>query len=141
MEIFKWTNEYETGIEMIDTQHKELFGQIDTLALSVYRGRSKLELSKLLQFFSNYVEEHFADEEELMMLSHYPDMERHINQHEEFSSLFRSIRREFENKGPDEYMAIRLEKEVRKWWANHILGVDMRYVPYVKKSRENEAES
>ena len=41
MEKFTWTSEYNTNIESIDNQHKELFKKIDKLALALYKGEVK----------------------------------------------------------------------------------------------------
>ena len=84
-------------------------------------------------FLEKYVEEHFEDEEHLMKINDYPKFSEHVNQHDSFKNLFHDIKNDFIKKGGDTYLAICIEREVRKWWENNVLKIDMLYVPYIKK--------
>ena len=130
-----WRHELDTGIDEVDLQHRMLFKRIDNLVLAIYQGNALNELKSLLDYLDYCVNEHFKAEEELMVKSEYPDYLRHEEKHIQFKSLFQDIVNQFREKGPDNYLAIRVEKEVRSWWENHITQVDMKYVPYVKQSR------
>lgn len=132
MERFQWTDQYNTGILTIDMQHKELFRRIDNLALAVYDGEGKPALKTLLEFLDSYVTEHFQTEEGYMKKNNYPVFEKHLEKHHTFRKLLSDVEQEFNNRGGDTYLAIRVEKEIRKWWENHILQTDMEYVPYMK---------
>ncbi|PKL38904.1 MAG: hypothetical protein CVU88_08080 [Firmicutes bacterium HGW-Firmicutes-13] len=133
MQNFKWTDNYDTKITIIDIQHKQLFKKIDILTIAIYEGKSKKFLKELLLFLEEYIEKHFTFEENIMKLNNYPDYDKHILQHEQFRSLFNDFADDFKLKGGDSYLAIRLEKEIRKWWEYHILNIDMMYVPYIIK--------
>ena len=113
-------------------QHKELFRRIDNLALAVYDGEGKPALKTLLEFLDSYVTEHFQTEEGYMKKNNYPVFEKHLEKHHTFRKLLSDVEQEFNNRGGDTYLAIRVEKEIRKWWENHILQTDMEYVPYMK---------
>lgn len=132
METVTWSARYETGIDIIDEQHRELFRRIDMLTLSLYEGEGKIELKNLLEYLETYVTEHFKTEKVLLSQRGYPDLEKHLEQHREFISSFAEIRREYAERGPDSYLAIRVEKQVKGWWQTHVLETDMRYVPYVR---------
>jgi len=134
MEEFKWTEKFNTGITSIDRQHRELFREIDKLALAIYTGESKRHLKGSLNFLEEYIENHFLDEENLMELNYYNDFDKHARQHKQFRILFENFKDDFAQRGGDSYLAIRLEKEIRKWWEYHILNIDMMYVPYIKKT-------
>jgi hemerythrin len=131
MERFQWTDQYNTGISIIDMQHKELFRRIDNLTLSLYDGEGRTELKTLLGFLDSYVIEHFRTEEEYMQKSSFPGFEKHREKHQAFIELLSKIKQEFEKKGGGSYLAIRVEKEIRKWWEVHILKLDMEYIPYM----------
>ena len=130
---FEWQDEFNTGAKKIDSQHKELFTRIDDLALAIYNGSARSQLNTLIVFLENYVEEHFSYEESLMKKNGFPHIEEHMEKHSQFIGYFSSVVQEIGSKGIDVYLAIKVEKEVRKWWEDHILGDDMEYVPYLKK--------
>jgi len=134
MDSVTWSSKYKTGIDVIDEQHRELFGHIDRLTLALYEGEGKSGLKELLEFLAGYVTEHFRVEEEMMSEHGYPEYDRHLEDHREFIMNFREIQKEYGNRGPDTYLAIRVEKQVKDWWKTHVLETDMLYAPYMKKS-------
>jgi len=132
MEEFNFTQDYETGIDVIDKQHKELFERIDALLVATYKGSEKKELEKIVEFLEGYIETHFETEEELMLKYKYSDLDKHRNEHQSFVFTFESIKSELVNKGANSYLAIRVEKEIRNWWGSHVLETDKKYVSYLK---------
>jgi len=132
--VWEWTERLETGIDEIDSQHKELFNRIDKLELAIYKGRATDELIKLMEYLESYIIEHFELEEKLMLDNFYPDFAVHVRQHTEFRTVCTGILNTFNDKGADSYLAIDIDKQMRKWWENHILKMDMAYIPFVKNS-------
>ncbi|MBN1501224.1 MAG: hemerythrin family protein [Spirochaetes bacterium] len=128
----KWKVEYETGIPEIDSQHKQLFTHIETLSLAIYSNSAKKELVTLINFLRNYISWHFSTEESLMMQAHYPDIHKHTEIHRSFEKFFQKIESELSQKGADKYLAIEVENKMHDWWVNHILQIDMKYVPFMK---------
>lgn len=129
---WQWDSRLETGIEEIDDQHKELFNRIDQLELAIYKGKAVPELIKLIEYLETYISEHFSLEEKLMLDNLYPDFAAHSHQHENFRTYINGVLQSFKNRGADSYLAIDIDKHMRKWWENHILKTDMEYVPYLK---------
>jgi hemerythrin len=132
MAKFKWDNRLETGIGVIDGQHKELFKRIDQLELAIYNGESRDELIKMIDFLDFYVDEHFDLEESVMKKNNYIDVSKHAREHEDFRILYKGIKDQFTIKGTDSYLAIDVDKKIRKWWENHVMNTDMAYVPVLK---------
>jgi len=135
MKKWEWSARLETGIKEIDEQHKGLFEQIDRLDLAIYRGSAIGELKNLIEYLNSYIVEHLEIEEKLLRDCSYPDYERHFNEHEEFRSLCAELMLRFK-KGADNYLALDVDKQMRKWWENHIMKMDMAYVPYIKKEAD-----
>lgn len=132
MERFEWSEKYCTNIDQIDRQHRDLLYEIDRFGIAILNGESRQSLEKMLIFLEEYVENHFLLEEKLMRESKYDDQFRHIKNHNTFRALFSEFVDEFNKRGGDSYLALRLEREIRKWWIDHILDEDMKYVPYLK---------
>ena len=132
MAQFEWDSRLETGIGIIDEQHRELFKRINQLELAVYQGRSRNELLKMFDFLDYYVDEHFKLEEQLMNKHRYQGLPKHAKEHQDFRVMYNGIKDEFKKKGTDSYMAIDVDKKIRKWFENHVLNTDMAYVPFLK---------
>ncbi|HPJ36009.1 MAG TPA: hemerythrin family protein [Spirochaetota bacterium] len=130
---WEWNKRLETGIEEIDEQHHELFNKIDKLELAIYSGKSSHELKILVDYLESYVNEHFDSEEKVMLNAGYPGFAKHSRQHNEFRAYFAELIGSCRERGPDYYLAIEVDKKLREWWENHILKMDMDFVPYVKR--------
>jgi len=133
MEKWQWNARLETGIELIDEQHRELFARIDKLELAIYEGSAVNELKSVFEYLKTYIIEHLEAEEKLLSDCNYPDFDRHFEQHEEFRKLVAEMSSNYKEKGGDNYFAIDVDKQLRKWWENHILKMDLAYVPFVRK--------
>lgn len=129
----EWNKSLETGIELIDAQHEELISRIDKLELGLYKGRATPELARLLEYMESYVTEHFETEEKLMLEVNYPGYAQHVHEHNLFRETMINIIESCKEKGLDSYLAIDVDRQMRKWFENHILKTDMAYVPYLKK--------
>ncbi len=138
MTKWQWDSRLETGIELIDDQHKELFRRIDRLEVAMYSGTGSAELTYLVEYLVDYVVDHFAAEEKLLGEMNYPDLPKHIRQHEEFRLIVNEIVSSCRDKGADRYLAIEVDKKMRSWWENHILKLDMDYVPYFRNRKPDK---
>ncbi len=133
MSKWAWDRRLETGIEEIDEQHRELFNRIDKLELAMYSGKAADELTYLVDYLESYVEEHFQAEEKVMLDSEFPGFAKHVHMHNEFREYFEELLSSCRDRGPDSYLAIEADKKLRHWWEDHILKMDMEYVPYARK--------
>lgn len=136
MEKWEWNSSLETGIELIDEQHHELFARIDQFELAIYNGTASHELKGIFEYLKSYIIEHLEAEEKILRDCNYPDFERHFEEHESFRKLFAEMSASYKEKGGDNYLAIDVDKQLRKWWENHILKMDMAYAPFVRKEAD-----
>jgi hemerythrin len=135
MKKLEWSKSFETGIELIDNQHRELIKHIDALDLAIYSGKAKVELVMMLEYLASYVNEHFEAEEQMMMKVNYPDFASHYEEHKKFKAIYTRILQEYNIKGADSYLALELDRQVRQWFEHHLLVTDAAYVPYCKGYR------
>ena len=106
---------------------------MDKLELGLYKGRATSELARLLEYMESYITEHFETEEKLMLEADYPGYAEHVHEHNLFREKMLNIIEDCKNRGLDSYLAIDVDKQMRKWLEHHILATDMAYVPYLKK--------
>lgn len=128
-----WSAEFETGIDIIDDQHKRIFDYLNEIDQAIAL-RSVPEIERVIKAIIDYSISHNTFEESLMERAGYPLLEAHHQVHERFKERAHGYGARFE-KGED---PIRLAREVRSdiglWLTNHIKRDDKHYVPYVKKS-------
>jgi hemerythrin len=134
MTKFIWDKRLETGITDIDNQHRELVNRIEELDLAIYNNTAKIQLVMMIEYLESYVTEHFNAEEKILMEIGYPDFSSHFEEHNRFRDWFKTIFREYKMKGADNYLAAEMDREITRWFENHLLVTDAAYVPYVKKA-------
>lgn len=77
MSLMLWNPKWETGIPLIDEQHRQLLGQFETLLMAIHENRAEQLVQGLLAFLPPYVETHFATEELHMEATGYPGFSEH----------------------------------------------------------------
>jgi hemerythrin len=122
----KWTSDFETGIEIIDNQHKELFKNINELLDSCERGEAKEGVIKIFDFLEQYVIFHFGTEEDLMIKYRYPNYYQHRMLHDRFIIDMNGLKREFLKNGISEGFLMLIKHFVIDWLKYHIGGEDKR---------------
>ena len=76
-----WTTDFDTGIAVVDSQHKRLFALYNRLVeLIESEQNTKAVISDLI----DYTEYHFSCEEALMEQYNYPETAFHMDQHTTF---------------------------------------------------------
>jgi hemerythrin len=136
-----WNKKIETGIRLIDNQHIELIRRIDALDVAIFKGTGRTELVKMLEYLASYVNEHFEAEEEMMIKVNYPDLGKHREEHKKFIAIYERILQEYKAKGADNYLALELDRQVRKWFEHHLMVTDAAYVPYCRDYRPDRTGS
>ena len=130
-----WTADYETGIDIIDEQHKRIFEYLREIDQAISR-KSIGQIEYVIKSLIDYAISHNTFEESLMEKAGYPMLEAHHQVHERFKERAHSYLSRFSN-GED---PIKLAREVRSdiglWLTNHIKRDDKHYVNYVRKNIE-----
>jgi hemerythrin len=89
----QWNDNLASGSTEIDSQHKELFKRIDSLLTAFQKeGVAREEVSKIIQYLSDYVVFHFGNEENFMKKYGYSSTSAHKAQHEQFVKTFGKLK-------------------------------------------------
>ena len=128
-----WNPELETGIDLIDTQHRSIFDQVNRLLSSMREGRGRDEVGKVIEFLGDYVVTHFAAEEQSMTELHYPDLSAHHTEHVNFIADFEKLRQQFLQEGPTILVVIAVERRVVKWLSDHIRETDRAMAVFLRE--------
>lgn len=134
-----WKEEYATGIAPVDMEHRTLFNITELLASSIRDGSDQVAIHGFISQLIEYTERHFAREEELMREADYPDFDAHAKLHRDIERTVRNIARRYET-DPNAVSSAELLRFLEVWLSQHIMGNDMKYVPYVESHDANPDE-
>ena len=132
MPLITWGPQLDTGIAIIDSQHKRLVDIINELNDAVTAGRSDEIMGAILDELIAYTETHFSVEEKLLSSHDYDDLENHRKEHRVFTDQIKMDRDNFHSgvKQVEE----RMMRYLRGWLLNHIQASDQAYVPTLKQA-------
>ena len=123
---FAFTDEYRTGIEIVDEEHAELFRIIrranDLITEELLHDKYD-EIMSVLEELRNYTIKHFADEEEYMISINYDGLDAQKKTHEMFVDKLNDINLDDLDDNQQQYL-IELVDFLLMWLVNHILKMD-----------------
>ena len=126
--LITWDNKLSVDIQEIDEQHKLLVSLVNQLYESIVRNDEEEVIHSILNQLVQYTVIHFAVEESLMRIFHYPQYETHKSHHEDLTRQVYEIQERIQ-KG--EKVSMDLLNFLRKWLTNHIMLEDKEYSPYL----------
>ena len=88
---YELTKDLETGNVVIDQEHKELFRAVNQLMDSCHMGQGRSAMESAIKFLTDYVDRHFAHEEQLQQAGGYPNRAPHRVFHEEYKKKLKQI--------------------------------------------------
>ena len=135
-----WSKVYETGIKAIDNDHKVLFEEIRELSIALLKAESEAHIDQAITCLENYISEHFHREETFMLNAGYPKTEEHIRSHRHLSRQVQCLRHLNESEDL-EIDPAKLAGFLSDWLSNHILNVDMAYIPYLQGEATDRDEN
>lgn len=130
MSHITWTDDLNTGIDVIDKQHHRIVEYINTLN-DVQHTHDRDELANVLQELVDYTLSHFAFEESLMEDAGYPFINGHKKVHDMFTHRVSEYMQRFQQ-GED--ITEELLITLRAWLINHIKADDNDYAASVRSS-------
>ena len=123
---FAFTEEYYTGIEIIDEEHAELFRIIkranDLITEELLHDKYD-EIVSVIERLRDYTIQHFSDEEEYMASINYEDLDIQKKTHEMFVDKLNDINLDDLDDHQQQYL-IELVDFLLMWLVNHILKMD-----------------
>lgn len=131
MSLITWQDSYSVGVPLIDNDHKLLVSLINQLDDAIKGGQGRDVVGSVLNVLEEYTRGHFGREEILMRKAGYPDLPPHKREHEKLAAQVREIVARYAA-GDDSHIDDELLQFLKSWLTGHILGVDMKYAPYLK---------
>ena len=129
----QWTNDLSTSVAEIDDQHKELFSRVDGLLSALAGGKGREELTRVIQFLTEYVVFHFGVEEKYMVKFGYTNATQHKAQHEQFVKTFLRLKDRLMMEGINPQVTEDAKQLVVDWLINHIKYSDRALGLFLKR--------
>jgi hemerythrin len=124
-----WKDEYSVGIEIIDNDHKKLLDLIIQLFKVLNKAKKDEKAIEILDELIEYTVTHFNREEELMKKHEFPELEKHISEHENMRQKIKKFRENITintNKVSSDALQF-----LQDWLVNHITVTDQVYAKYL----------
>ena len=136
-----WTQRIETGIGVLDDQHRRYFSLVNeclSLTGKVYSKKqvSPDQLSERLRFLRLYAIEHFATEQRIMKEADYPGYQAHFDEHMFFLKRVGDLDKQLREDGFSNKLARELQFQILEWFIRHIQTEDMDVVGFLQQNEE-----
>ncbi len=133
--LLTWTDDLSVGIRDFDDDHKRVIRIInelhDAVQDSAVTGKiAAAEMEIALHRLENYLQYHCAQEELLMEMTDYPELEEHKKEHAKLALLIKDMHSRFHG-STDPKHATEIMKFVYDWLIDHILVTDKRYASHL----------
>ncbi|MCL2830528.1 MAG: bacteriohemerythrin [Betaproteobacteria bacterium] len=127
--FIKWNEHNETGIALLDEQHRGIVSIINTFFYMMSCGTDNRVLySSIGDTLKKYSHIHFITEEAFLKDSGYEDAEAHKELHRKYAlEIERNERESVSDNDPGPLLEF-----LKKWWTKHINEEDRLYVPHLR---------
>lgn len=134
MTLIQWDAAMSVGVEKFDEHHRKLLSMVNRLHDAMSSGEGSDVVGAVLTELVNYTRYHFAEEEKLMTLHQYPDMEKHRAEHAALTSKTMELMEQ--QKSGKLAVTIPVMFFLRDWLTKHIKGTDRAYGPFLNRKGE-----
>ncbi|MGI6407313.1 MAG: bacteriohemerythrin [Gammaproteobacteria bacterium] len=133
LETLTWSDDFKTGIDIIDEQHQRLFEYFAEIQSAIAE-EDEGKVEAVCRGLIDYAVSHNTFEETLMQSADYPHFEAHQAVHHAFRERAYGYLERLEQEENRMKVARTIRTEIGLWLINHIKREDQHYVPYVKRS-------
>ncbi len=131
----QWDEKYNTGIDLIDLQHKGIFNQYNNFCKKINTHDYTInDIDNFLKDLNYYTSNHFKTEEKFMLKEKFPGYKEHKKRHCFFKAVYEEIK---ENKFLREYseglFTLHLAETAAEWLESHVATYDKELAAFLKK--------
>lgn len=128
----QWRQEWNCGNDEIDEQHDKILQIANDLITKIYAGASHNECMDMIKLFLEYVVNHFATEERILMEIEYDGLIVHIKKHEYLTNKAIYLKECYEKKElqPVAFLSFIIDEVV----VEHLTKEDTKFFALLKRS-------
>ncbi len=131
--FFKWSKDIETGIRLIDIDHRSLVDIVNEMHEQHRAGTFEAAVPNLIRLLLQYCTEHFFREEKIMEEYGYPGLRLHRERHRGILRFVHALRVVALDR-PERIDPDKMLRFLQDWLVNHIGKSDMDYVKHIRQS-------
>ena len=131
MPLLKWTEEFSVHNLQIDEQHKILIGFINDLHSAMRTGKAKEFCGRILNELIDYTQNHFSNEENLMLIYDYPESSEHKKAHEKLIEKVKFYELRYQD--GENWLNLDFFNFLNQWLIQHILVTDKKLGFFLKE--------
>ena len=128
-----WDKKLSIGIKLIDEQHKSLIKKLNDVSSAIENGLGEREITKTLEFLSEYADFHFSTEEKHMKENSYPGLAQQKMKHQEFMDTLSNLEQDFEEEGSTSALSDAINNFLFNWLTSHIQGLDQEFGDFLSE--------
>jgi hemerythrin-like metal-binding protein len=132
----EWSSEFETGVDLMDEQHKRMVEIYNELNAALMKGKAHKMMNDILGALIEYTQTHFRDEERLMEEAGYAGLGKHRNAHQQMITKVQRFKKKLDL--DQERISKPVMKFLEFWLKRHIQGSDAEFAEWQKT---NEAKA
>lgn len=126
---FEWRDEYNTGYNEIDIQHRKLLAILKELHQAFKEGKAFIQMQKIFNELIEYTQIHFSFEESKLAMNSYHDYDAHIAKHHKLVEAVKEYEAKF--RSGDLGVSHEMIEFLRSWLMTHIMTEDKAYVGHL----------
>ena len=125
-----WEPKYSVDIEAVDTHQKKMLELFNELIDMKNNKNDAKEVMNKISEINDFAKLYFSTEEKVLRKKKYPDYQNHAKAHRQFIKSSISLRREIADDIGN--LTDDIIIELRDWMINHMLTMDILFVPFVR---------
>ena len=131
LQPIKWNDEkFSLGIAIIDEQHKQLVGLLNSLIINK-DPEARQFTAKVFTTLLVYIRTHFQMEEKLLHRMGYPGLKEHAKEHQGFVQQVFQLKEQYDRSQHSPEVLKELLPLLSNWLTCHILQTDKAYAKYL----------
>lgn len=123
----------ELGLEVMDGEHAAQIRLLESFEKGLRDGRSRDDLSIVLDRLVEFTNLHCMSEEMLMQQHAYPGLGAHVKEHDALLEQVRKMQGGFD--AGDQTMTVAELTALRAWLIDHIKTKDLAFILYLEKNK------
>jgi hemerythrin-like metal-binding protein len=129
MNFVEWTAAMSVGSDALDGHHQMIIDCLNALHPLLETQGEQEKIVAVMSKLEEFVLVHFSAEEQDMKRAGYPDWRVHKDMHDQMYDIVFAMKSDIER--GEKMDARRLFELLQNWLVTHILGEDMKYVPFM----------
>lgn len=130
MFIEPWHEEIETGIDLLDKQHKEFLMKVNKFVIKVLAEKKAEAAGEAIAFLQNYLLYHFQTEEAFQVECDYPNYLEHQASHKNLAFKVRETAVNLKVHDYSDESIKEFYNMIRGWIDGHILTEDIDFATF-----------